>query len=117
MTDKSLYNNGKILDLDDLQDEPWCGWESTGGWEKGMYDHLEDEVKQDDGLTAKHYELPEGCTELKHLIWFKDMNAQIGEAFRSLYRLDECVHSNRRRDLNKVKAYIDQELERMDIYE
>ena len=71
---------------------------------------------QDNGLTGSHYELPEGATELKHLIWFKNMNAQIGEAFRSLYRLDNCAHSTRRRDLNKVLAYINQEIERMDIY-
>lgn len=72
--------------------------------------------KQDNGLTATHYELPKDATELKHLIWYKDMNAQIGEAFRALYRLDDCAHSTRKRDLNKAKAYIDQELERMEKY-
>lgn len=76
-----------------------------------------DEIKQDNGLTAKHYELPEHATELKHLIWYKNMNGQVAEAFRALYRLDDCAHSTRKRDLNKAKAYIDQELERMEKYD
>lgn len=78
---------------------------------------VSNEVKQDNGLTAKHYELPDGATELKHLIWYKNMNGQVAEAFRALYRLDDCAHSTRKRDLNKAKAYIDQELERMEKYD
>ena len=31
-----------------------------------------------DGSTANYYELPEGATELQHLISYKNMNAQIG---------------------------------------
>ena len=36
-----------------------------------------------DGSTASYYELPEGATELQHLISHRDMNAQIGEIFRA----------------------------------
>jgi hypothetical protein len=111
--------------LDDNSEEPWCGWDGRTLAE--LYDEPSREAyrrvmegaspKQDDGLTATHYELPEGATELKHLIWYKDMNAQVGEAFRSLYRLDDCAHSKRKRNINKVIAYMNQELERMDIYD
>ena len=66
-----------------------------------------------DGLTASCYGLPEGATELYHLIIHKNMNAQVGEAFRSLYRMGESSHSDNVRDCNKVIAYMNQELERL----
>ena len=69
------------------------------------------------GLTATWYELPEGATELKHLIWHKNMNAQVGEIFRSVYRLNDCPHSDVKRNLNKIIAYAQQELERIEKYE
>ena len=34
-----------------------------------------------DGSTASYYELPEGATELQHLISYRVMNAQNGEIF------------------------------------
>lgn len=68
------------------------------------------------GLSATWYELPEGATELKHLIWYKNMNAQVGEAFRALYRLNDCPHSDAIRNLNKVIAYCEQEKERIEMY-
>ena len=73
--------------------------------------------KYNDGMSASWYELPEGATELKHLIWYKNMNAQIGEAFRSLYRLNDCPHSDAIRNLNKVIAYCEQEKERIALYD
>ena len=36
-----------------------------------------------DGSTAKYYELPKNARELQDLISYKNMNAQIGEIFRS----------------------------------
>lgn len=67
--------------------------------------------------NTNHYDLPKGATELKHLIWYKNMNAQVGEIFRATYRLGTATHSNRARDLRKVIAYAEQELERMENYE
>jgi len=92
--------------------------------EKACYGHVIQEAwertisnfDKNDGSTAKHYELPAGATELKHLIWFKNMNAQVGEAFRSLYRLNDCPHSDTKRNLRKVIAYCEQELERLEKY-
>jgi len=66
-----------------------------------------------DGSTAAYYELPKGATELQHLISKKDMNAQIGEIFRSCYRYGESSHSDKLRDAKKIRFYIDAEIERL----
>lgn len=67
-----------------------------------------------DGSTASYYELPTGCTELQHLISHKNMNAQIGEIFRSCYRYGESSHSTELRDAKKIKFYIDAEIARLE---
>jgi hypothetical protein len=69
-----------------------------------------------DGSTASYYELPEGASELQDLISFKDMNAQVGEAFRSLYRYGQSSHSDKMRDCKKVIYYMNAELERLKRY-
>ena len=71
-------------------------------------------MKQNDGGSASYYELPEGATELKHLIHYKGMSHPVGEAFCSLYRLDNCPHSDRKRNLKKVLYYVQTELENME---
>lgn len=70
-----------------------------------------------DGSTASYYELPEGATELQHLISYKDMNAQMGEIFRACYRYGEVAHSEMLRDAKKIRFYIDAEIERLEKYE
>ena len=95
---------------------------SDSGGEKGGYPPSLPEPKPEgaahnDGSSADWYKLPEGATELKHLIWFKRMNAQVGEIFRSTYRLNDCPHSDALRNLRKIKAYADQEIERIMKYE
>ena len=67
-----------------------------------------------DGSTAKYYELPQGATELQDLISHKDMNAQIGEIFRSCYRYGEVEHSEKLRDAKKIKFYAEAEIKRME---
>lgn len=69
-----------------------------------------------DGSTASYYELPEGATELQHLISYKDMNAQMGEIFRACYRYGEVAHSEMLRDAKKIRFYIDAEIERLEKY-
>ena len=66
-----------------------------------------------DGSTASYYELPPKAKELQHLISFKNMNAQIGEIFRSCYRYGQSSHSDQLRDAKKIKFYIDAEIERL----
>jgi len=66
-----------------------------------------------DGSTASYYELPEGASELQHLISHKDMNAQMGEIFRAAYRYGESSHSDMLRDAKKIRFYIDAEIIRL----
>ena len=70
-----------------------------------------------DGSTAHYYELPEGATELQHLISYKNLNAQIGEIFRACYRYGQASHSDKLRDAKKMKFYADAEIERLEKYE
>lgn len=73
--------------------------------------------ERSDGSTASYYELPEGAKELQDLISYKDMNAQVGESFRSLYRYGASSHSNKLRDAKKVVFYMQAEIERLKKYE
>jgi|TARA_R110002153_G_scaffold57817_2_gene158802 hypothetical protein len=68
-----------------------------------------------DGSTASYYQLPEGSTELQHLISGKNMNAQIGEIFRACYRYGEVSHSELLRDAKKIKFYAEAEIERLEL--
>ena len=67
-----------------------------------------------DGSTAAYYELPEGAKELQDLISHRNMNAQIGEIFRSCYRYGLALHSDQLRDAKKIKFYIDAEIKRLE---
>lgn len=67
-----------------------------------------------DGSTASYYQLPEGCTELQDLISHRDMNAQVGEIFRSCYRYGQASHSDKLRDAKKIKFYIEAEIKRLE---
>ena len=69
-----------------------------------------------DGSSADYYKLPAGCTELQHLISYKNMNAQLGEIQRAVYRYGEVAHSERERDLKKIIFYAQAELERLAKY-
>ena len=71
-------------------------------------------VDKSDGSTASYYELPEGAVELQDLISYKNMNAQIGEIFRSCYRFGQASHSDKLRDPNKIKFYISAEIKRLE---
>lgn len=67
-----------------------------------------------DGSTASYYELPEGATELQHLISYRNMNAQDGEIFRAIYRKGMASHSDELRDAKKVLFYAKAEVERLE---
>lgn len=68
-----------------------------------------------DGSTASYYRLPEGATELQHLISHRNMNSQVGECFRSLYRFGQASHSDEIRDAKKVIFYMQAEIERLEL--
>lgn len=67
-----------------------------------------------DGSTAEYYELPPKATEIQHLISFKNMNAQIGEIFRTCYRYGTASHSDDLRDAKKIQFYANAEVERLE---
>ncbi len=67
-----------------------------------------------DGSTASYYELPEGATELQHLISHRNMNAQIGEIFRACYRYGLVDHSDMLRDAKKIRFYAQAEIDRLE---
>jgi hypothetical protein len=78
--------------------------------EECMNDNTEpSKVSRGDGGDTYYYELPEGATQLRHLIKYKKMEHGIGEAFCALYRLND--NGEYLRNLNKVKNYIDAEIE------
>lgn len=84
-----------------------------GGSDKPRKPEVQTKTKSD-GSTASYYELPAGATELQHLISHKNMNAQIGEIFRSCYRYGAASHSDQLRDAKKIKFYIEAEIERLE---
>lgn len=67
-----------------------------------------------DGSTATYYVLPKDANELQDLISHKNMNAQIGEIFRSCYRYGEVSHSDKLRDAKKIKFYAEAEIKRLE---
>jgi hypothetical protein len=73
-----------------------------------MVEEVKENVRGNGGSTS-YYELPEGATELKHLIKHKKMEHGIGEAFCALYRLND--NGEYKRNLIKAKFYIENELE------
>ena len=73
-------------------------------------------LETSDGSTAGYYELPNDATELQHLISYKDMNGQVAEMFRGLFRYGEVSHSSRLRDMKKVAYYAQAEIERLEKY-
>lgn len=95
---------------------------------------------QSDGSTASYYECPVaaldlnkklaqiGLTEaqiesvndlkfeLQSLISYKNMNAQMGEIFRSTFRYGEVAHSKKERDCKKIVFYAEAEQTRLSKY-
>ena len=66
-----------------------------------------------DGSSADYYKLPANSRELQDLISHKNMNAQIGEIFRSCYRYGQSSHSDELRDAKKIEFYIKAEIKRL----
>jgi len=79
-------------------------------------DDLVPTKEKSDGSTANYYELPENAKEIQHLISFKNMNGQMAEIFRAVYRYGEVEHSEKMRDAKKIKYYIEAEIERLEKY-
>lgn len=84
---------------------------------KPFWEARPDTAVSNDGSTADYYVLPEGATQLQDLISFRNMNAQLGEIQRAVYRYGQGHHSSRERDLKKIIFYAQAELDRLEKYE
>ena len=68
----------------------------------------------DGGSNVGQYGLPDNATELQDLIEHRNMNFAIGNIFKACYRLGHCDHSDKLRDLNKIKWFIEREIRRVE---
>lgn len=72
------------------------------------------EIKaENNGGSTDYYKLPAGATELQDLIEHKNMSFSVGNIFKASYRLEECEHSDKVRDLNKIIWFANRELNRL----
>ena len=109
------------ISSEELLDESWVTVTQVNFTRKGWI-NLEKYLSQispqstitSDGSTAKYYELPEDATQLQHLISHKDMNGQMAEMFRTIYRYGEASHSDKLREAKKLKYYATAEIERLE---
>ena len=74
------------------------------------------EKEHSDGSSADYYKIPTNAKQLQDLISYKDMNAQMGEIFRAVFRYGEVAHSKKLRDINKILFYALAEKERLEKY-
>lgn len=65
--------------------------------------------KRPTGGSTHYYQLPEGATQLNHLIRHKRMSHPVGEAFCALYRLHDTGEAIR--SLEKVIYYAQLEMD------
>ena len=89
-------------------------WNRLHNQKTGL-EHWQKDLSISDGSTASYYELPQAANELQDLISAKNMNAQIGEIFRSCYRYGEVSHSDMLRDAKKIKYYAEAEIRRLEL--
>jgi len=61
------------------------------------------------GGMVDYYKIPEEAKQLSDLIYHKNMNHSVGEAFCALYRLND--NGEKKRNIRKVIRYMELELE------
>lgn len=59
------------------------------------------------GFTPSQYGIPEGAKDLQDLIEYREMNFALGNIFKACYRMGTCSHSDRLRDLNKIRWFVE----------
>lgn len=78
---------------------------------------IESRKEQPGGSTPSQYALPESAQELQDLIEYRDMNFAIGNIFKACYRMGHCDHSDKLRDLRKIKYFVEREIGRVEVLE
>lgn len=107
------WRQGDIVPIENLD---YIRWTHTGAGDDILAYRVisEKDTSKSDGSTASYYELPEGATELQHLISYRNLNAQDGEMFRAIYRKGRASHSDELRDAKKVLYYAQAEVDRLE---
>tara|TARA_R110000851_G_scaffold139794_1_gene276991 strand:+ start:73 stop:492 length:420 start_codon:yes stop_codon:yes gene_type:complete len=114
--DGSVVVDIAVDNVDGIESGPaeYFNWGTDSEWIISSYRVVEAKPAKSDGSTASYYELPEGVTELQHLISHRNMNSQIGEIFRACYRYGLVEHSAMLRDAKKIAFYAQAEIERLE---
>lgn len=100
-------DNHRVCLIDDDDDKLYIEYSILETYFKKVESRNQEQRRS--GGSTHYYELPENATELKHLIRHKKMSHPIGEAFCSLYRLND--NGEYKRNLEKAKYYIETELQ------
>jgi len=64
------------------------------------------------GSTPHQYAIPSEATELIDLIEYRDMNYNLGNIFKAVYRMGTCSHADKLYDLRKIIFFATRELRR-----
>ena len=70
-------------------------------------------VSKTGGSTPQQYGIPENAKDLQDLIEYRNMNFAIGNIFKACYRLGMKEDVSVEYDLNKMKWFIEREINRI----
>ncbi len=84
----------------------WGNAHSSNLYEAEVQEATSAKIKSDGGPTS-YYELPEGATELRHVISGKQMGFARGNVFKAMYRLGEKEGTDVMYDINKSRLFLD----------
>lgn len=68
------------------------------------------DTAENNGGSTDYYKLPRNATDIMDLIEHRNMNFSIGNIFKACYRMGECSHSDKVRELNKIIWFAQREL-------
>ena len=77
----------------------------------GVHDQVEEESTSG-GWSSDYYTLPPDAKELGDLIDHKDMNFNVGNMFKACYRLGSKDGTSVMYDLDKIKWFVEREINR-----
>lgn len=68
------------------------------------------DTANNNGGSTDYYKLPPNATDIMDLIEYRNMNFSMGNIFKACYRMGECDHSDKVRELNKIIWFAQREL-------
>ena len=88
--------------------------DSSPKWIQHILDFGDTEdIEKQPGGDTDYYRVPEDAKMLQDLIEFKDMNWNIANVFKAMYRYGGCSHSDKLRDVNKALWFLEREKARL----